>query len=747
MALRLKAVGLAVALTLTVPVVAATPAAAVTTPTTAPTAAGWLTEQFTAGTHLQTPFAGTYYDDYGLTADAVLALDAAKVGQNYAVAATTWLTQHVADYAGGGTTESYAGPLAKLALVAQAQGLDPTNFGGRNLLTALEARQNSTTGRFSDKSAYGDYSNAITQSLAVIAERRAGRSSAIVGQGLTSLYSLQCTDHGFALNYQHVDPADPANNIPAPCTTSNLTDNDATSYAVQAGINQTRGGLIPTQISQALDYLLTAQAPATGGLPESSSAGDDNTNSTGLAAIAFAIGGRTGTVSNGHNTGATGAGAFVAALQQPSGAADTRVGAVAFDFPGFSLDSALRATPQAIFGLAEWDGAGVDKNASYELISKAGAATAAPVPAKASGSFVAITPARLLDTRQSAAVPAGATLTVGVAGHAGVPADASAATVNITAVTPTGTGNVAVYPTGGARPTTSVLNLITGQTVAGSTLVALGGATGAISVINNSNHPLQLIVDVTGYTRAGAGRAAGAYRSVDPTRLLDTRKTTPVPALGSVDVAVHGSSVDASSDAAAAAITVTAVSAAGPGNLVAYPSGGARPTASTVNLITGQTVANSAVVPVGANGKITVHNDSNKAVNVLVDITGYFVNGTPALSGTFVPVTPARLLDTRTSGAIAALGTRPVTVAGIPAGGASIVFGNVTGVVPTGPGYLVTYAASGSRPGVSSVNLFPGQTVANLSVTTIGSNGQIVIGDQSQQAVNALFDVAGYVRS
>ncbi len=730
MALRLKAVGLAVALTLTVPVLAATPAAAATT--TAPTAAGWLTEQFTAGTHLQTPYGGTYYDDYGLTADAVLALDAAKVGQSYAAAATTWLAQHVTDYAGDGTTTSYAGPLAKLALVAEAQGLDPTNFGGRNLLTALEARQNSATGRFSDKSAYGDYSNAITQSLAIIALRRqlGAAASSFVTSGLGSLKTLQCSTgtigRGVALYYQ-----DAASKVPAPCQ----PDSDATANAIQAGIDQ-----ITPNADKALTYLISEQQ-ADGGLAEQPG-GTENANSTGLAAVAFALGGA--------GSAATKAAGFVAGLQQAATAADTTIGAVAYSRGAPISATGIRTTPQAILGLVVADKGGADTSASYELIGKTGAAPAAPILAKAFGSFVAITPARLLDTRQSAALPAGATLTVGVAGHAGVPADASAATVNITAVTPTGTGNVAVYPTGGARPTTSVLNLITGHTVAGSTLVALSAGIGAISVVNKSNQPLQLILDVTGYTRAGEGRAAGAYRTVDPTRLLDTRTTTAVPALGSVDVAVRGTRIDASSDAAAAAITLTTVLAAGPGNVVAYPSGGARPTASTVNLITGQTVANSAVVRLGSNGKITIHNDSNRAVNVLLDITGIFVNGTPTLSGTFVPVSPARLLDTRTSGAIAALGARPVTVAGaagIPAGGASVVFGNVTGVVPTGPGYLVTYSASGSRPGISSVNLFPGQTVANFSVTPIGANGQIVIGNQSQRAVNALFDVAGYVRS
>src|SRR6266545_1854331 len=102
-------------------VLGAVPAASANTTTTAPApaAATWLATQLVDGNHLETSFDGTAYPDAGLTADAVLAFDAAKVEQDAAARATTWLATPdvLTGYIGNGGTESYAG------------GGFPLNFG------------------------------------------------------------------------------------------------------------------------------------------------------------------------------------------------------------------------------------------------------------------------------------------------------------------------------------------------------------------------------------------------------------------------------------------------------------------------------------------------------------------------------------------------------------------------------------------------------------------------------------------
>ena len=136
-------------------------------------------------------------------------------------------------------------------------------------------------------------------------------------------------------------------------------------------------------------------------------------------------------------------------------------------------------------------------------------------------------PARLVDTRLSTKVAPGGTLVVGVAGTNGIPANATAAVLNVTVTQPDGGGFTTVFPTGSALPTTSTLNVDgTGQTRAALTTVPLG-SNGSVSVF--SERGSQIIVDVVGYY-GPAVSAAGRLVPLAPSRLLDTRNGTGVPA-------------------------------------------------------------------------------------------------------------------------------------------------------------------------------------------------------------------------
>jgi hypothetical protein len=107
----------------------------------------------------------------------------------------------------------------------------------------------------------------------------------------------------------------------------------------------------------------------------------------------------------------------------------------------------------------------------------------------------AVRPTRLVDTRTTGAlVAAGQTLTIPVAGVAGLPATATGVQVNVTSVNTRADGFVTVWPCGASRPTASTLNPVAGSIVANGTLVGLGG--GAVCVYSSS--PTHLVVDVTG---------------------------------------------------------------------------------------------------------------------------------------------------------------------------------------------------------------------------------------------------------
>ncbi|WP_158841493.1 prenyltransferase/squalene oxidase repeat-containing protein [Saccharothrix deserti] len=285
-------------------------------------AAGWLALQLVDGDHFENTVDGTVYHDQGLTLDALLAFTAAGVASDSADKASEWLAKPeiIDNYLhGGDPAESYAGAHAKLALATQVRGQDPTAFGGVDLIAGLTALQ-APSGRFSDKSQYGDNSNGFTQAFALLAlDRREGAPQAAVDY----LVGAQCPDGGFPLILE------------APTCASHV---DATAMVAQAllAVDKT------AEADKALDWLTGVQQPG-GGFRDEGKADEGNANSTGLAAHALRAGGRTAAVDK--------AAEFLTSLQVGCAAAEADRGAIAFDKAGFEQVKSLRASAQGVLGL------------------------------------------------------------------------------------------------------------------------------------------------------------------------------------------------------------------------------------------------------------------------------------------------------------------------------------------------------------------------------------------------------------
>lgn len=120
-----------------------------------------------------------------------------------------------------------------------------------------------------------------------------------------------------------------------------------------------------------------------------------------------------------------------------------------------------------------------------------------------------------------------------------------------------------------------------------------------------------------------------------------------------------------------------------------------------------------------------------------------------AASPGFVPLSPSRLLDTRSTGVPVRPGTAvPVVVvgrSGVPASGVGAVVVNLTAVSPGAAGYVTAYASGAAVPVVSNLNYATGQTVANQAVVQVGSGGRIDV--KTSAAAHLLVDVVGYSRS
>ncbi|SDO55015.1 protein of unknown function [Nakamurella panacisegetis] len=264
-------------------------------------------------------------------------------------------------------------------------------------------------------------------------------------------------------------------------------------------------------------------------------------------------------------------------------------------------------------------------------------------PASAPGTFQPLTsPVRLLDTRPKPAA-AHSTTVVQVTGvKSTIPNDGSAgaAVMNLTAVAPSQPGYLTAFATGTSAPNASSVNYVVGATTPNLATVRLsvanqpsGQAGGQISLYNNTPGATNLLADVTGYYLAGQPTLTGTYQAMNsPVRLLDTRSgkggSSTVAASRAIALQVAGTGSGATSipsTATAVAINVTVVGPAAGGYLRVFPSDQSAPNASNLDFAARATVANLVIVPIGADGKIVLDNQSGGTTDVLGDVAGYFL--------------------------------------------------------------------------------------------------------------------------
>jgi serine protease len=123
----------------------------------------------------------------------------------------------------------------------------------------------------------------------------------------------------------------------------------------------------------------------------------------------------------------------------------------------------------------------------------------------ASGMFVALSPARVLDTRPayggSGALAGNEVRVLTVAGLGGVPASGvSGVVMNVTAVA-TADGYLTLYPANVGIPNASNVNFTAGQVVPNLVAVKTDSA-GAVAIRNGSLGATDVIADVSGYFTA-----------------------------------------------------------------------------------------------------------------------------------------------------------------------------------------------------------------------------------------------------
>jgi len=371
----------------------------------------------------------------------------------------------------------------------------------------------------------------------------------------------------------------------------------------------------------------------------------------------------------------------------------------------------------------------------------------------AAGGFAALPPSRLLDTRETGpTLGSGQTRSLKVTGVGGVPStNVSAVVLNVTVTETTSTGYLTVSPTGTTRPVVSNLNWSTGATIPNAVTVKVGTG-GSIDLYQSGPGTAQVIVDVAGYYIDGKVTEPGGFTSIAPARILDTRDAGGK--LASTEtrlLKVTGNGGVPDTNVSAVVLNVTVTETTANSYLTVFPTGTTRPVASNLNWSPGLTIPNLVVVKVGDGGNVSLYQSGPGTAQVIVDVAGYYVGGTATQPGMFVALSPARVLDTRSTSPIPAGSALPLLVlgnGGIPLTGVSAVVINTTVTDTTAVGYLTVFPATNPLPTASNLNWSAsGTTIPNLVTAQVGSDGRIRFYNGSGGTTQVVVDTAGYYRS
>jgi len=236
-------------------------------------------------------------------------------------------------------------------------------------------------------------------------------------------------------------------------------------------------------------------------------------------------------------------------------------------------------------------------------------------------------------------------------------------------------------------------------------------------------------------------------------RLLDTRNgtggfSTPMSAGGVRTVPAAGRAGIPASGVSAVALTLTVVGAGTVGAVSVAPGDVVTPSGAALVFNPGDSISNTALVALHGDGGLRVLADH--AVNLIVDVQGYFTAGPVTAPGGFVAVNQARIADTRSGSGVrqARVSTGgSVTVqagglAGVPVD-ASAVYANITVLNQTAIGYLRAFAADQPAPSTGALD-FDDSTTAQSVAIPLSPDGQFTVLVGAGGPVDLTIDIQGY---
>ncbi len=365
--------------------------------------------------------------------------------------------------------------------------------------------------------------------------------------------------------------------------------------------------------------------------------------------------------------------------------------------------------------------------------------------------MVAVTPCRLVDTRQanggSGPIQGGSSETFNLpqlAQSKGCSDLSTAASfsLNVTLIPSQGPVQyLTIWPASQIQPYVSTMNS-DGRIKANAAIVS-AGVNGGVSVFVTNT--ADVVLDIDAYF-APATQSTLAFYPLTPCRVVDTRTGMGGQTLqaGMQYSYVIQGVCSIPTTAQAYSFNFTAVPPGPLGYLTVWQTGQSQPIVSTLNAPTGAVTANGAIVPAGTNGEISAFAYNN--TDLVIDVNGYFA--APAQGGlSLYPTVPCRVLDTRNgNGAFSGTLTPPVDVLGSPCGVPSVAQAytfNAT-VVPVGSlGYLTLWPQGQSQPGVSTLNAYDAAVTSNMAIVPSGTQGMVAA--YAYGTTNLILDISSFL--
>jgi hypothetical protein len=249
---------------------------------------------------------------------------------------------------------------------------------------------------------------------------------------------------------------------------------------------------------------------------------------------------------------------------------------------------------------------------------------------------------------------------------------------------------------------------------------------------------------------SAAGTTAGGLFTPLQAYVLDTRHGVggyPVAQFAAghwYSVGIDGQGGVPTSNVAAVQVTFTVANEAGSGVVHADQDGISNPNTTLPYATYGATnISNTAVIPVGADGKIQV--ELTATADLLVNVQGYFTGGNAA-GGGYVAVNATQIYSSGTTQyAAGANVTFPVAgLGGVPANASAVMLDVIETNGGSAAGYLTVYPAGSTKP-TSSLNWPGGRNYEWTTSVPMNSTGNFTINiGGASGSVNLSVGVEGY---